>query len=84
VRNPVHEKLGLMTGALAFIVPMFLFRVDFPALSPVLKGVLAGHLVAAMAVCGLVGGYRWKLGLVALPLLFLAVTAVTCWLIVSS
>jgi hypothetical protein len=46
--------------------------------------VLAGQLVAAMAVCGVVGGYHWKLGLVGLPLLFLAVTSVSCWLIVSS
>ena len=30
-----------MAGCAAFIVPMFLFRVDFPALPPLLKGVLA-------------------------------------------
>jgi hypothetical protein len=84
VRNPVHEKFSLMAGCLAFIVPMFLFRVDFPALSPVLKGVLAAHLAAAMGVCGVVGGYRWKLGLVVLPLLLLALTSLTCWWIVSS
>jgi hypothetical protein len=58
--------------------------VDFPALSPVMKGVLAVHLVAAMGVCGVVGGYRWKLGLVVLPLLFLALTSLTCWWITSS
>ena len=72
-----------MAGCVAFILPMFLFPVNFPALSPVLKGVLAAHLVAAMGVCGIVGGYRLRLGLVVLPLLFLALTSVTCWWIVS-
>lgn len=84
MRNPIHEKLAFMAGCLAFMVPMFLFRVYFPALSPLLKGVLAAQLVAAMAACGLVGGYRLKLGLVVLPLFFLALTSLTCWWIVSS
>jgi peptidoglycan/LPS O-acetylase OafA/YrhL len=72
MRNPLHEKFSFMAGCLAFIVPMFLFRVDFLALSPLLKVVLCAHLVAAMGVCGIVGEYRWRLGLVVLPLLFLA------------
>lgn len=84
MRNPVHEKLSFMAGCLAFILALFLFRVNFPALSPILKGVLSAHLVAAMGVCGVVGGYRWRLGMIVLPLLFFGLTSLTCWWIVSS
>lgn len=83
MRIPVHVKFSFMAGCLAFTIPMFLFQVDFPELSPVLKGVLAAHLAAAMGVCGVVGGYRWRLGMIVLPLLFLALTSLTCWWIVS-
>lgn len=84
VRNPLREKLSVMAGTLAFMIPMFLFRVDFPGLTSIQKAVLTGHLMAAMAVCGIVGGYRALLGLLVLPLLFLALTSLTCWWIVSS
>jgi hypothetical protein len=83
MRNPVHEKLSLMAGVLAFMVPMFLFRVNFPGLSPVQKGVLAGHLAVAMGVCWIVGGRRLLLGLLVLPLIVLGLTSLTCWWIVS-
>ena len=68
MRNAIHERLSFMAGCLAFIIPLVVLRVDFPALSTVLKAVLAAHLVSAMGVCGVVGGYRWRLGMVVLLL----------------
>jgi hypothetical protein len=84
MRNPAHEKFSLMAGTLAFMVSLFLFRVNFPGLTPVQKGVLTAHLLAAMALCGIVGGRRLLLGVVVLPLVVLGMTSLTCWWIVSS
>lgn len=84
LRNPLHEKLSLMAGVLAFIVPMFLFQVNFPGLTSLQKGVLSGHLLAALVVCGMVGGRRPLLGMLVLPSIVLGLTALTCWWIVSS
>lgn len=82
MRKSVLEKFSIMAGVLAFMIAMFLFRMDFPALPPIQKAVLAAHMVAGMA-CGLVGGRRPLLGLVVLPLVVLALTSLTCWWIVS-
>jgi len=83
MRNPLHEKLSLMAGVAAFILAMALFRVNFPGLTAVQKGILCGHLVFAMAACGLTGGYKAWLGMLVLPLLVLGLTSLTCWWIVS-
>jgi hypothetical protein len=83
MRNPLHERPGMM-GMVAFMLPMFLFRVDFPNSTPVERGVLAGHLFAAAMACGLVASYRRTLGLVVLPFVFLGLTTLTCWWIMSS
>jgi hypothetical protein len=81
--NSAWAKLSLAAGAVACVLPLPLFGLEYPTLTAREQTVLTCLFASSLVVSSLVGYRRPVLGMLVIPVCFFGLTALACWRIAA-